>query len=93
MTLETAILILGAKNNLAIGVETCECPGMYEGTSCQNPADGYYRYREIVTETSHFKFGQYIGESVLCQCNGRSDRCDKETGHCEVYLKYITCNI
>lgn len=84
VTLETAIFISGAKNNLAIGVEMCECPSMYEGSSCQNPADGYYRYREIATDTSHLHYEHYIGKSVSCECNYRSSRCDKETGHCEV---------
>lgn len=85
--METAIFISGMSNNLAIGVEVCECPNEYEGTSCQNPADGYYRYRyhEIHNnEQSHLDYEQYIGKSVACECNGRSDRCNKETGYCEV---------
>lgn len=74
------------KNNLAIGVELCECPIMYEGLSCQNPGDGYYRYREITVDTSHLDYEQYIGKSVLCECNGRSTQCNKETGYCEVII-------
>lgn len=84
VTLETAIFISGSKNNLAIGVEVCQCPEMYEGTSCQNPADGYYRYKETMSETSHMNYEILIGKSVKCECNNRSNRCDKETGYCEV---------
>lgn len=88
--METAILISGMSNNLAIGVEVCECPSEYEGTSCQNPADGYYRYRyhEIQIQQAHLDFEQYIGRAVECECNGRSDRCHKETGYCEVKKKH-----
>lgn len=86
VTLETAIFISGTRNNLAIGVEVCECPIMYEGTSCQNSGYGYYRYREITTETSYSDYEQYIGKSALCECNGRSNQCHKETGYCEVLM-------
>lgn len=82
--METAIFISGSKNNLAIGVEICQCPEMYEGTSCQNPADGYYRYKEITTEISTLDYERYIGKSILCDCNGRSSQCEKETGYCKV---------
>lgn len=82
--METAILISGMSNDLAIGVEVCECPNMYEGTSCQNPADGYYRYHSIQTEQSRLDYEQYIGKAAACDCNGRSNRCDKETGYCKV---------
>lgn len=84
VTLETAIFISGSKNDLATGVEVCKCPDIYEGTSCQNPADGYYRYKEPSVDTSHSDFNEYIGISVPCECNGRSNQCDRETGHCKV---------
>lgn len=57
---------------------------MYQGTSCQNPAEGYYRHKDLTSETSHFDYEQYIGRSVPCQCNGRSNKCNRETGYCEV---------
>lgn len=84
VTLETAIFISGSKNNLAIGVEVCQCPEMYEGSSCQNPADGYYRYRETIVATSNLHYDNYIGKSMPCECNGRSNQCDKDTGYCKV---------
>lgn len=59
---------------------------MYEGSSCQNPGDGYYRYRETITESSHLHYEHYVGRSVACECNGRSNRCNKETGYCEVRI-------
>lgn len=86
MTLETAIFISGAKNNLAIGVEVCQCPDMYEGTSCQNPADGYYRHRETIS--TYVEYEHYVGRSAPCECNNRSNRCDKETGYCEVRISF-----
>lgn len=86
VTLETAIFISGSTNNLAIGVETCRCSEMYEGSSCQNPGDGYYRFRETIIEPSHLQYDYYVGKSVACQCNGRSNRCNKETGYCEVNM-------
>lgn len=89
--METAIFISGMTNNLAIGVEVCECPREYEGTSCQNPADGFYRHRYHEAQTeSHLEYERYIGKSVACECNGRSNRCHKETGYCEVNSNKIS---
>lgn len=86
--MDTAIYLSGSTNNLAIGVETCKCSESYNGTSCQDPADGYYRYKETTTftETVEQSLEYFVGQSIACNCNGRSERCNKETGHCEVIL-------
>lgn len=76
----------GSTNNLAIGIEQCQCPSMYNGTSCQNPANGYYRYRTDAVWNENEKIGieRFVGQALACECNGRSNRCDIETGYCEV---------
>lgn len=66
----------------------CQCPEMYEGTSCQNPGDGYYRSREDITE-SDLLYERYVGKSIPCECNGRSNRCNKETGYCQVRKRVL----
>lgn len=82
--METAIFLSGSKNNLAIGVELCNCPQQYNGTSCQNPAAGFYRHRAEMVANKKETIEDFIGESVPCQCNGRTDVCDIETGYCQV---------
>lgn len=85
ITLETAIYLSGTKNNLAIGVEQCQCSSMYNGTSCQNPAHGYYRYKEMLLEDNQqLDYDHFIGKAIPCKCNDRSNQCDIETGYCEV---------
>lgn len=71
----------GAINNIAIGVETCECSSEYNGTSCQNPGQGRYRWKDW--EKVEQELEDFIGRSVPCNCNGRSDKCDVETGYCQ----------
>ena len=61
---------------IALGVEMCDC-----GDSCQDPADGYYRWRNY-TDTSSLE--ELVGRVVPCECNNRTDFCDKETGQCLV---------
>ncbi|XP_071537849.1 laminin subunit alpha isoform X2 [Panulirus ornatus] len=56
----------------ALSVELCQCPLNYEGSSCEDCANGYYRAQR----------GPYGGYCVPCQCNGHADICDKETGKC-----------
>lgn len=85
ITLETAIYLSGAKNNLAIGIEICNCPEGTDGTSCQNSAKGYYRYKPIVDQQETIE--DFIGQSIPCNCNGRSNLCDVETGYCEVSVE------
>lgn len=73
-------------NNAAIasGVEQCECPDIYAGSSCQDPADGYYRWRNTTISTNILE--DLVGKVVACECNERSESCDRETGECLVSL-------
>lgn len=58
----------------AMAVEQCQCPVAYQGLSCEECADGYYRAAT----------GPYGGYCVPCQCNGHTNMCDKTTGICIV---------
>lgn len=83
--MDTAIFLSGATSNVAIGVEQCLCGEGYNGTSCQDPADGFYRWKEpaaAVIDAVDQQFECFIGRAVRCDCNGRSSKCDRETGHC-----------
>lgn len=82
--MDDGIYISGSTNGLAKVVERCRCPLPYNGTSCQDPADGYYRWKQAIHGSDGYSIEQFIGRSVPCECNGRSDFCNKETGHCEV---------
>lgn len=75
---------VNGNNNAAIasGVEKCDCPEQYAGDSCQDPADGYYRWRNTTVKTSMLE--DLVGKVVPCDCNERSNECDKETGQCLV---------
>lgn len=87
VTLESAIFLSGSTNNLAIGIEQCQCPSMYNGTSCQDPARGYYRYKsDAWSDGEQVTIERYIGQASPCQCNGRSNQCDTETGYCQVSM-------
>lgn len=55
--------------SIAGWVEQCNCGLSYDGLSCEECADGYYRDSES-------------GECKACQCNGHSSYCDKITGDC-----------
>lgn len=86
VTLGTSIFLSGSTNNIAIGVEVCRCPASYNGTSCENPADGYYRWKEETTlllNETIIDVDRIVGRAEPCACNGRSQRCDKETGECK----------
>ena len=69
--------------NLARGIEMCQCPEGYNATSCQDPSRGYYRrFKHDYISTTVIV--ELVGESHPCQCNGRSETCEKETGFCQV---------
>ena len=70
----------------AIGVEVCDCPRDYNATSCQDPGLGFYRYFKEHFVTSEIII-DLVGSAKKCQCNGRSDICDMETGECLVSFK------
>ena len=52
----------------AYGIEQCQCPKEYTGTSCEKCAKGYTRSAD--------------GTCVQCNCNGKAKDCDPETGVC-----------
>ncbi len=88
VSLETALPLGNStltQRNVARGVESCQCPLEYTGGSCQDPHRGYYRkYKyEHVSSTVIIDL---VGEAHPCQCNGRSDTCDRETGRCTVLI-------
>ncbi|KAG8224763.1 hypothetical protein J437_LFUL005332 [Ladona fulva] len=56
----------------ALAVEHCACSRGYEGLSCEDCAPGYTRDDS----------GIYLGRCQLCQCNGHSEDCDRDTGVC-----------
>lgn len=70
----------------ALSVEKCECPNEYEGTSCQNPNTGYFRYfpQPYVPDSNFTWIDRIVGKAKPCECNGLSDICDRETGYCMV---------
>jgi laminin alpha 1/2 len=82
VSLDVGLPANGNRNSdIALGVEVCECPDKYGGTSCQDPSDGYYRWRNVTESTV---LEELVGFVVPCECNGRSDTCDSETGKCQV---------
>lgn len=72
-----------AQTNLARGVESCQCPPEYTGGSCQDPHRGYFRRYKYDYVSSTILI-DLVGEAYPCQCNGRSETCDRETGRCTV---------
>ena len=66
----------------ALGVEVCECPGKYKGTSCQDPGRGFYRYYKTSYAESEIII-DLVGESLPCMCNGRADSCEPDSGFCQ----------
>ncbi|XP_029679159.1 laminin subunit alpha-1-like [Formica exsecta] len=80
-SLDAAVLTPTHSPPLAIGVEICQCPSEYNGTSCQDPSIGFYRWYKNTTATSTIVI-DLVGQARRCQCNGRSDVCDRETGYC-----------
>ena len=83
MNLDVAVPALDPSLKQAVGVELCECPPEYNGTSCQDPARGYYRWRKPKYLESPEIF-DLVGISRKCDCNGHAVECDPETGDCIV---------
>ena len=54
--------------DLIFGVEECICPIEYGGPSCSECAKGFKRLSD--------------GTCGKCECSGKSDECDPETGSC-----------
>ena len=83
VTLDVAVERRDQKDNrpAAVGVEQCTCPSQYNGTSCQDPGRGFYRwYSEFMTTTTTYL--HLAGDVKSCQCNGRAQNCHPETGQC-----------
>lgn len=84
VSLNVAKEISGKPPPRALSVEKCECPKEYEGTSCQNPNTGYFRYFPNPTEHNITWTDLVIGKAKPCECNGLSQTCEKESGICLV---------
>lgn len=81
VTLDVATEGTLVSSRRALGVEQCFCPENYEGLSCQNPGEGFFRwYKDNYIQSTIII--DLVGESRPCNCNGRSDECDQESGVC-----------
>ncbi|XP_076178093.1 laminin subunit alpha-1-like [Ptiloglossa arizonensis] len=80
-SIDTAVLTPTHTPSFATGIEICKCPPEYNSTSCQDPSIGYYRWYKNTTVTSTIVI-DLVGQARRCQCNGRSEVCDRETGYC-----------
>ncbi|ODM92460.1 Laminin subunit alpha [Orchesella cincta] len=58
--------------NRALTIEQCQCPPNYQGLSCEECAQGYFRSPT----------GPHGGFCATCQCNGHSENCDPVSGVC-----------
>ena len=87
VSLEVAITAANSSRTdvVARGVEMCHCPPEYTSPSCQDPGRGYYR-RYKYDYMSSSVWTDFVGEAARCQCNGRSETCDRETGRCSVKI-------
>jgi Laminin B (Domain IV)/Laminin EGF domain len=70
-----------ASGRSALGVEFCDCPSGYNGSSCQNAAIGYFR-KHAADALDHIDHLKLLGDSVLCDCHNHSTACDGESGRC-----------
>ncbi|RZB39130.1 laminin subunit alpha-1, partial [Asbolus verrucosus] len=73
----------------ATSVERCHCPKEYTSPSCQDPNTGYYRHYPTPEETNNY-IDRILGMARPCQCNGRSNVCDKRTGYCHNCTDFTT---
>ena len=88
ITLDVARPISSTSLRPAIGIEICDCPAEYNSTSCQDPGIGFYRWYKEQHVTSEIII-DLIGSAKKCQCNGRTETCDAETGECLVGRPYL----
>ena len=65
-------------------VENCTCPEEYTSSSCQDPNKGFYRHFPNESESKYNFVDRILGVAKRCQCNSRSNDCERETGHCLV---------
>ncbi|KAJ3653214.1 hypothetical protein Zmor_012478 [Zophobas morio] len=63
-------------------VENCTCPEEYTSSSCQDPNKGFYRHFPNESESKYNFVDRILGVAKRCQCNSRSNDCERETGHC-----------
>lgn len=90
----THILLEGIRS-----VEECRCPPGHRGTSCEECETGYWRDPSIALagQGQDGAIAAFLGlmnpiyrrVCVPCECNGRADTCDPNTGHC-LNCKYNT---
>lgn len=103
-SLDAAVLTPSHSPPVATGVEICKCPPEYNSTSCQDPSIGYYRwYNNNIINSKSSAIIELVGHAKQCECSGRSEICDKETGECLVMillrvsivikLDIVCCNI
>ncbi|VDM31174.1 unnamed protein product [Hydatigera taeniaeformis] len=81
------------------GVEECRCPPGHRGTSCEECEMGYWRDPSVALagQDQGGMIASFLGlvnqiyrrSCVPCNCNGRADTCDPNTGHC-LNCKYNT---
>lgn len=88
--LDKAVMISSAQR--ARTIEKCECPKEYTSLSCQDPSSGYYRHRLPSHDSSHTWVDRIVGVAKKCNCNGLSNTCDVNTGHCLVCKNGKTLN-
>ena len=81
VTLDVGKIIDAVSLRPAIGVEVCDCPPEYDSTSCQDPGLGFYRWYKEHFVTSEIII-DLVGGVKRCNCNGRTNQCDPETGEC-----------
>ena len=85
-SMDAAVLTPTHSPPVATGIEICECPPEYNSTSCQDPSIGFYRWHDNTTNAASTIIIDLVGKAKRCECNGRSEICDTETGHCLVSL-------
>ncbi|XP_064605903.1 laminin subunit alpha-2-like [Liolophura sinensis] len=73
----------------ALGIELCQCPALYSGSSCQLPGSGFYRdsSQDSVdwSNLSNITLGMR-----LCECNNHSHHCDPYSGGCQSCSHHTT---